>query len=283
MVQIPPPDAPGAVHQPFRPSSQQEQTVAFMTTLLDVQDRDRSIRRLRDWALHLAAVQRGAVVVDVGSGTGTVTRELAALAGEEGRALGVEPNPALRSVAEERAREARAPVTFVDALAADLPLVDASVDVVWCERVLQHLDDPQAAVHEFARVLKPGGRVLLLDSDHATRIVSDVDPRVERAMVEAFTRRIPHPFVGRTIPRLVVQAGLELHPDVGSAVLAMPARSLREAPMLQQAGEWAVADGDLDARQVAEAMAALHAASDAGWAFTAVTIFGFCARRPAGA
>jgi ubiquinone/menaquinone biosynthesis C-methylase UbiE len=281
MVSTPSSDAPGGLHQPFRPSSQQEQTVAFMTMLLDLQDQDRSIRRLRDWALDLAAVRPGDVVVDVGSGTGTITRELAALVGAEGRALGVEPNPALRSVAEQRAREAGAGVSFVDALAVDLPLADGSVDVVWCERVLQHLDDPQAAVEEFARVLRPGGRVLLLDSDHATRIVSEVDRAVERAMVDAFTRRVPSPFVGRTIPRLVVQSGLELHPDVGSAVLVMPARSLREAPMLQQAAEWAVADGELDASQVAPAMAALHSASDAGWAFTAVTIFGFCGRRPA--
>ena len=40
--------------------------------------------------------------------------------------------------------------------------------MIWCERVLQHLHDPQAAIDDFARVLRPGGRAVLLDSDHAT-------------------------------------------------------------------------------------------------------------------
>jgi ubiquinone/menaquinone biosynthesis C-methylase UbiE len=281
MVQIPSAEALTEVRQAFQPSSQEERTVAFMTMLLDLQDQDRSIRRLRDWALDVAAVRPGDVVVDVGSGTGTVARELAGLVGAAGRAVGVEPNPALRVVAEERAREAGASVTFVDALAANLPLADASVDVVWCERVLQHLDDPAAAVREFARVLKPGGRALLLDSDHATRVTSDLDPVVERAVLDAFTHRVPHPFVGRVIPRLVVEAGLQLHPDIGSAALAMVGPTLREAPLLQQAGAWAVSDGTVDAAALAAAVDAVRAGAEAGWAFTAVTVFGFCGRRPA--
>ena len=278
---VPVPDGRSGSHT-FRPAAQEESTVAFMVMLLDLQDRDRSIRRLRDWALTTAAVGPGLRVVDVGSGTGTMTGERAALVGPTGSATGVEPNPVLRALAEERAEEAGSAAVFVDGLADALPVADGTVDVVWCERVLQHLDDPQAAVLDFARVLAPGGCAVLLDSDHETRVIAAVDPAVGRALNDAFVRRTTSPRVGRAIPQLAVRAGLELDPDVGCAVLTMPPGMLREAPLMQQMGAMALADGTLTQEQVDEARAAITVAADAGWAFAAVTIFGFCARRPAG-
>jgi ubiquinone/menaquinone biosynthesis C-methylase UbiE len=277
MVDLP----PVTTRNVFRPDAQQDQTVAFMVMLLDLQDADRSVRRLRDWAIGIAEIGRGDVALDVGSGTGTMARELAGLVGPEGSATGVEPNPVLRDLAEERAREAGSGARFVDGLATALPLPDASVDVLWCERVLQHLDDPQAAVAEFARVLRPGGRALLLDSDHATRITSDVDRDVEAALLRAFTDRTASPFVGRTIPRLAVTAGLEVDDDIGSAVLAMAPGMMREAPLIRQAGALAIEAGTITAAQLEAALDRLRVAADAGWAFSAVTIFGFCTRRPA--
>lgn len=276
MVDLP----PVTTRNVFRPDAQQDQTVAFMVMLLDLQDADRSIRRLRDWAIGVAEIGRGDVVLDVGSGTGTMARELAGLVGPEGSATGVEPNPVLRDLAEERAGEAGSGARFVDGLATALPLPDASVDVVWCERVLQHLDDPQAAVAEFARVLRPGGRALLLDADHATRITSDVDRDVEAVLLRAFTDRAASPFVGRTIRRLAVTAGLEVDDDIGSAVLAMAPGMMREAPLIRQAGALAIEAGTLTAPDVEIVLDRLRAAADVGWAFSAVTIFGFCARRP---
>ena len=264
----------------FRPTAQEQPTVAFMVMLLDLQDRDRSIRRLRDWGLAGAGVGPGLAVLDVGGGTGTMTRELAALVGPAGRVTGVEPNGVLRSLAQERAAEAGSPAVFVDGLADALPADDGSVDVVWCERVLQHLDDPRAAVRECARVLAPGGCAVLLDSDHDTRVVAGLDPDVSRALADAFVRSTTSPRVGRSIPELVLRAGLELDPDVGAAVLAMPPAALRDTPFLRQLGALAVAEGTLTAEQVAAADAAVAAAADAGWAFSAVTIFGFLARRP---
>ena len=276
-----PPGAPSRLHT-FRPSTQEEPAVAFMVMLLDLQDRDRSIRRLRDWALTTAAVGPGLRVVDVGSGTGTMTRELAAVAGSTGSVTGVEPNPVLRALAEERAAAAGSSARFVDGLAARLPFADGSVDVVWCERVLQHLDDPEAAVLEVARVLAPGGRAVLLDSDHDTRVIAGLEPAVARTLNDAFLRRTASPRVGRTIPQLVVRAGLELDPDVGCAILAMPPAVLRDAPLLQQMGAMAVADGTLTQAQADGARDTVSSAVDEGWAFTAVTIFGFCARRAPG-
>ena len=278
---MPVPSVPGpGARDAFRPTASEQPTVAFMVMLLDLQDRDRSIRRLRDWALAGAGAGPGLTVLDVGSGTGTMTRELAALVGPAGRVTGVEPNQVLRALAEERAVEAGSHAVFVDGLADALPADDGSVDLVWCERVLQHLDDPAAAVRECARVLVPGGCAVLLDSDHDTRVVAGVDPDVSRALADAFVRSTTSPRVGRTIPELAVRAGLELDPDVGAAVLAMPPAALRDAPFLHQVGARAVAEGTLTAAQVEEAEVAVTAAADAGWAFSAVTIFGFLARRP---
>ena len=73
--------------------------------VLDLQDAAPPIRRLRDWALAAAQVQPGEVVVDVGSGTGTMARDAGPAGRPGGRVVGVEPNARLRSVADERAGE----------------------------------------------------------------------------------------------------------------------------------------------------------------------------------
>jgi ubiquinone/menaquinone biosynthesis C-methylase UbiE len=152
-----PPEPPHRFGDTFQPTAQADADVRLMVQVLDLQDSALSIRRLRDWALAAVALQSGEVAVDVGSGTGTMARELGALVGRGGRAIGVEPNARLRGIAVERAGE-QADVEFADGRAGALPFADGSVDLVWCERVLQHLHDPQAAIDDFARVLRPGGR-----------------------------------------------------------------------------------------------------------------------------
>ena len=62
----------------------------------------------------------------------------------------MEPNPKLRELAANRVASVPG-AGFVDGLAADLPVADGSVDLLWCERVLQHLADPQAAIMSSGR------------------------------------------------------------------------------------------------------------------------------------
>ena len=134
----------------------------------------------------------------------------------------MEPNPALREVAARRAEATGSPAVFVDGTADALPLADTSVDVLVCERVLQHVDDPDAAVREFARVLRPGGRVALLDSDWATGITHPVDPEVlERYRAFSLTQWA-NPFSGRLLRSQLLAAGLAVDPDVGSSALVLP-------------------------------------------------------------
>jgi ubiquinone/menaquinone biosynthesis C-methylase UbiE len=263
----------------FRPGTVDEESVRAMVRVLDAQDAAPSIERLRAWALSVADVRRGDTCIDIGSGTGTMTRRLARLAGPDARVLGIEPNAMLRRVAGERAASHGATVEFCQGLATELPLPDESVDVVWCERVLQHVPDAQAAVAEIARVLRPGGRALLLDSDHATRVDSDIDPLAGRAMLDAFMSQMANPMAARHLPRQAMTAGLEVDADIGSSALVYPQDLLMGSEMTRLAAEQAISDGTLTPAQAEEALRSQTAAAEAGWAFSAVTVFGFVCRK----
>lgn len=263
----------------FRPDTIGDEAVARMVMVLDEQDAAPSIERLRAWALAAGDVRRGEVCVDVGSGTGTMTRRLAGLTGPDGRALGIEPNGMLREVAQARATEVGSTAEFGQGLATELPLEDDSVDVLWCERVLQHVPEPAVAIREFARVLRPGGRALLLDSDHESRVESDIDPVVSRAMTTAFMGQLANPRAARNIPRQAIEAGLHVDPDVGSSALVHSQAVLRDSHLGRLSAEQAVADGTITAAQAEEALAAQAEAARHGWAFWAVTVFGFVCRK----
>ena len=263
----------------WRPSSQNDEDVELMVLLLDVQDASPPISRLRAWALDAIAVQAGEVAVDVGSGTGTVTRLLGGLVAAGGKAIGVEPNVRLREIAESRDTAASG-VRFVDGLATELPLANGSVDALWCERVLQHLPDPQAAIDEFARVLRPGGRAVLLDSDHASRVMSGLDYEVEAKLTAAFMGQIPNPRAARLIPQQAIRAGFTVDPDIGSAALLIPPQELLRVPFIRLVADQAVIDGTLSQAEADEAVRAVLEAAEAGHAFNAVTVFGFLLRKP---
>lgn len=271
--------SPMTLGRAFKPETLDDRAVAEMVQVLDEQDAAPSIERLRAWALGAGDVRPGEVCVDVGSGTGTMTRRLAGLTGPDGRVIGIEPNGMLRAVAEQRCVEAGTSAEFCQGLATEIPLPDASVDVLWCERVLQHVPDAQAALVEFARVLRPGGRALLLDSDHASRVESDLPLDVGRAMLEAFMAQLANPMAARHIPRQAITAGLVVDPDVGSSALVYPQHVLMGSHLSRLAAEQAIEDGTITREQAEEALAAQAEAARKGWALSAITVFGFVCRK----
>lgn len=99
-------------------------------------------------------------VMDVGSGTGANFGHYPAAVT---RVLAVEPEPRLRRLADEAARDAPVPVTVSDGIASALPAADSSVDAVVTTFVLCSVPEQDAALAEIRRVLRPGGTLCFLE------------------------------------------------------------------------------------------------------------------------
>ena len=111
--------------------------------------------------LNLAGLQPIALHADLGTGTGSVLKSFARLAGQS---IGIDSSREMLAVARAQLDQAgirHAQVRHGDIYA--LPFSDASADFVTIHQVLHFLDDPARAVAEAARILKPGGRILIAD------------------------------------------------------------------------------------------------------------------------
>ncbi|MEV0105262.1 class I SAM-dependent methyltransferase [Nocardia sp. NPDC050799] len=106
--------------------------------------------------------------VDIGCGPGKLVRALGARVGSRGSVAGIDPSAS--AVTYNQRHDDRSNHRYIQAPAQDLPLPDASVDVVTCTFVMHHIPEEHraAAISEMWRVLRPGGRLLLADA-HPTR------------------------------------------------------------------------------------------------------------------
>ncbi len=108
--------------------------------------------------LDLLGDMTGARVLDIGCGDGALVRALAA---RGAATVGVDPDPAMLTAARKLAEETNVPATFLEGRAENLPFPDDSFDVVAAMTVLCFVPDAKGAVREMARVLRPGGRLVL--------------------------------------------------------------------------------------------------------------------------
>lgn len=125
-------------------------------------------RKLRQRTIHLAQLQPGEQVLDVGCGTGTLAIEAAHRVGHTGRVAGVDPGTQQVARAQAKAARHHVSIEFQVGVIEQLPFPDRSFDVVFSTLMLHHLPTPlkRQGLAEIARVLKPGGRLVVADFKH---------------------------------------------------------------------------------------------------------------------
>ena len=247
--------------------------------VLDLQEQLPGVERLRDWTLGVLAPGPGDVAVDVGCGAGAEVRRLSRLVGPGGRAVGVEPDPGLRAEAERRAAAESSSARYVDGDAGDLPFPDGSIDVLRCERVFQHLPEPEAATREFARVLAPGGRVVVVDSDWGTVVQTVGDADFVRRLNEFSWRQMANPFAGRHLRGQLHAAGLNVDPDIAATAVVMPDEVIGGMQLWRPTFAQAIEEGVLTADDVRQFERDVDDALDRRDAFVAVTMYAVLARK----
>ena len=164
--------------------------------------------RLRSWERAHLGLAHGERLLDVGCGLGEAALGLAQDLGERGEVVGVDVSESMLRVARSNAAAARCRVRFTVGDACSLDEPDDSFDVARSERTLQWLADPAAAVAEMVRVVRPGGRVSLIDTDWSTFTIDVGDDALAALVRDGMrTERNRPSNVGRRLHDLIGAAG----------------------------------------------------------------------------
>lgn len=163
----------------------------------------------RQSVLELLALQPGEQVLDIGSGPGFLASDMAHRVGLGGIVHGVDISDELLAFAAERYAH-QPQLSFLRAEAASLPFPDESLDAVVVTQVLEYLPDVRPALREMHRVLRPKGRVLILDTDWDSIVWHSADPARMRKILAAWDEHLAHPYLPRTLASAMRQAGFEI-------------------------------------------------------------------------
>jgi SAM-dependent methyltransferase len=163
-------------------------------------------------AYLLPHLRAGQSLLDIGCGPGTITTDLALMVAP-GQVIGLDASPEVVAQAQAHAADSGlSSLRFEVGDLFNLAYDDASFDVVHAHQVLQHLDDPVAALVELRRVLRPDGLLAVRDSDYSGFRWAPADPRLERwlALYLAVTEHNGHDArIGPSLLGLAQAAGFD--------------------------------------------------------------------------
>jgi SAM-dependent methyltransferase len=238
------------------------------------------VQRLRAAAIELLSAQPGQRLIDVGCGSGEVTHLLAGCVGPTGSVTGIDPSETmLREARRRHTADAQAPLEFSVGDASQLDLGDRSVDGAYSERVFQHLQDPATAMAELVRVTKPGGRIVVVDTDWGMHAIEGADPALTDRVISAWADNAANGRSGRRLPVLFAAAGVPNPVVIAETLVSIDAdRPLR--PPFTLMADVAERSGALDPGDADAWLAQLVEASGDGRFFWAVTMFAAAGSRP---
>jgi arsenite methyltransferase len=161
-------------------------------------------QRLR--TLAALGLRRGESVLDAGCGTGLLLEQEALAVGSEGRAEGVDSSADMLAHAEARCAgltQVNLHSGNVDSLTFD----DACFDALSCTQVLLYVEQMEQVLQEYHRVLKPRGRIAIIETDWGGAILNSGDIKVTQAVFNAWSDEVPNPYLPRRLAPLLRDAG----------------------------------------------------------------------------
>lgn len=229
---------------------------------------------------QLLEVRPNDSVLDVGCGPGEDVLALSQLVGPGGRAVGVDSSQTMIDEARRRSRESAPKAEFLHMDAQHLQLADGTFDAVRSERVLQHLEDPHQAVAELVRVLRPGGRIVVVDTDHGTLAVRGGDAGLTRRILGVRRERFRSGRVGSQLPVFFRALRLE---DLTVTLLTLASTTFetpRDRAEVERYATQAVEAGAVTSAEAHAWLAQLRVSAERGEYRHAITVFLAAGRKP---
>jgi ubiquinone/menaquinone biosynthesis C-methylase UbiE len=179
-----------------------------------------TFQQYKSTMIEMMRPQRGSVTGDLGCGLGFDVRRLAALVGPEGRAIGVDASLALIESARS-ASEGLPAVEFIQADIHHLPFATGSLYSCKIDRTLQHVERPEAVLHEMFRTLCSGGRVVCAEPDWGTFAIDNAEDPIAGQIAKVWRDGFRNPRIGHELKDCLKKAGF-VDLQVQEFVLATP-------------------------------------------------------------
>jgi SAM-dependent methyltransferase len=160
----------------------------------------------REQVLALLSPQPGERILDVGSGPGFLVASMADAVGNRGAVHGLDPSAPMNAVARELVTS-RPWVSIDTGDALTLPYPDAGFDAAVSTQVYEYVADVPTALTELHRVLRPGGRALILDTDWDSVVWHVADRERHRRIMAAWEEHLVHPHLPPALPGHLRRAG----------------------------------------------------------------------------
>lgn len=157
---------------------------------------------------QVLALRQGESVLDVGVGPGLLAREMADSVGPTGRVAGVDQSGDMIAMSQGRCDDLEH-TEFREADATELPYPDERFDAVVSTQVYEYVPDMEKALSEAARVLRPGGRIQILDTAWDSVVWNTADTERMHRVLSAWDEHLHDPNLPATLGVRLREAGFD--------------------------------------------------------------------------
>jgi arsenite methyltransferase len=166
----------------------------------------------RQWTRKLLALRPGHAVLDIGSGPGFLAAEMASDVGSAGHISGVDISETMLGMAQERCSRLGLgdQVDFKIGDATKLPFPDERFDAAVSTQVYEYVADIDGALAEVHRVLRPGGRVLVVDTDWDSLVWHGADPVLSARVLKAWEEHLVDAHLPGTLSLRLHRGGFKM-------------------------------------------------------------------------